>query len=103
LAELVGVLRSDQDFRRSFDERLDGLLAEAGVCRRGPDGYLGGTPEDATPGAQVGLLTAVLDGLRASDLIDNAVDVLRAHGRDAWRNCVGDVATVPVEPTLVLS
>jgi hypothetical protein len=103
LAELVGELRSDDDFRRGFDERLDALLAEVGMCPRGPDGYLGGLPEDATPGELVERLTTLLDRLRASGLTDSAVKVLRAAGREAWRNCVGDVATSPVESTIVLS
>jgi hypothetical protein len=103
LAELVGELRSDHDFRSSFDQRLDTLLADVGICPRGPDGYLGGLPEHAMPGEVVERFAALLDRLRASGLTDSAVKVLRASGREAWRNCIGDVATLPVEPRIVLS
>lgn len=102
LAELVGEVRSDDDFRRSFDRRLDALLADAELCPRGPDGYLGGLPEDGDPGDLAERLIALVDRLRATDLTDRAVEVLRAGGREAWRNCVGDVSTVPTEPGLVL-
>jgi len=47
-AEAVGLIRSDEAFRHRFDERLDTLLAQAGICRRGADGYLGSANDDTT-------------------------------------------------------
>ena len=102
LAELVGQLRSDDSFRCSFDRHLDALLADVGICPRGPDGYLGGLPEHVTPDEVVERFVTLLDRLRASGFTDSAVEVLHAGGREAWRNCVGDVATLPVEPRIVL-
>src|SRR5262245_38411367 len=39
VAKLVGTLRSDEDFRRAYDQRLDSLLADKRLLVRDPDSY----------------------------------------------------------------
>jgi hypothetical protein len=97
-AEAVGILRSDEDFRRRFDERLDALLTQSGICRREADGYLGGPDESATPGDLEEHIVALAEKLDRDGFVDEAVAVLRRHGREAWRNSAGHVAMRPVQP-----
>jgi CheR methyltransferase, SAM binding domain len=94
-AEAVGIIRSDENFRRRFDERLDALLAQAGICR-GADGYLGGT--DNTPAELEECGAALIEQLDREGFVDDAVTVLRHAGRNAWRNTVGHIAMHPVWP-----
>ncbi len=97
-AEAVGIIRSDEGFRRRFDERLDALLAQTGICRRGTDGYLG----DAEGGITLADLDerspALVEQLDREGYVDEAVAVLRRTGHEAWRNVVGHIAMRPVPP-----
>ncbi|MGH3984000.1 MAG: hypothetical protein ACRDST_15295 [Pseudonocardiaceae bacterium] len=97
-AEAVGIIRRDEGFRRRFDERLDTLLAQAGICSRGADGYLGGA-DDGTPLVNLNEYSPVLvEQLDSEGFVDEAVTVLRRTGREAWRNSVGHIAMHPVQP-----
>jgi hypothetical protein len=42
---LLSILRSDNDFRASYDSRLDTLLEEKRLFFRQPDGYLAAAPD----------------------------------------------------------
>lgn len=91
-AEAVGIIRSDEGFRRRFDGRLDVLLAQTGICRRGADGYLGGA-DDGVPLADLDEYAPVLvEQLDREGFVDEAVAVLRRTGRETWRNSVGHIA-----------
>ena len=96
-AEAVGIIRSDDGFRRRFDERFDALLAQTGVCRRGADGYLG-QDEGTSPVDLEDFGAGVVEQLDAEGFVDKAVAVLRTAGREAWRNCIGHIAMQPVQP-----
>lgn len=97
-AEAVGIIRNDDDFRRRFDERLDELLAHAGLCRRDTGGYLSDANEDLTVAEIDNRIAELVDQLDDDGFVDDAVDVLRRAGRRAWRNRVGHVAMQPVPP-----
>jgi hypothetical protein len=97
-AEAVRIIRSDEDFRHRFDERLDALLAQTGICRRGTDGYLGDAAEDTTLADLDKRNAAVVEQLDREGYVDEAVTVLRRTGREAWRNAVGHIAMRPVPP-----
>jgi SAM-dependent methyltransferase len=97
-AHAVATIRSDEQFRRRVDDRLDALLAQLGVCVRGPDGTLGGAPADMPPD-QLALCSSLLAGrLDEEGFVDEAVEVLRRAGHDAWRNPVGHIAMHPAVP-----
>jgi SAM-dependent methyltransferase len=97
-ASAVRTIRADEQFRQRFDDRLDALLAKLGVCVRDEDGYLGGAPPDM-PADELALCSSVLAGqLDDEGFVDEAVDVLRRSGREAWRNHVGHVAMRPTAP-----
>lgn len=97
-AEAVGIIRSDENFRRRFDDRLDALLAQSGVCHRGVDGCLGGADPNATPADIEERGAALIEQLDREGFVDDAVTVLRHAGRNAWRNAVGHVAMHPIQP-----
>ena len=93
-AKLVGILRSDEVFRKAHDEYLDRFLEEERLLRRQPDGFLGMVPNprplhEAMPVYQKLLRT--LEG----EFSPRAVDALRRAGFDAWVNSIGDVAVKP--------
>jgi SAM-dependent methyltransferase len=97
-AEAVGIIRRDEAFRRRFDERLDALLELAGICRRGPDGYLSG-PDSETTLTDFDKHNATLaEQLDHEGFVDDAVAVLRRNGHKAWRNSAGHIAMQPMQP-----
>lgn len=97
-AEAVGIIRDDDAFRARFDERLDALLAQEGICRRQPDGYLGATDEPVTPTVLDDVTAALTQQLDSEGFVDDAVTVLRRAGRHTWRNAAGHIAMRPVPP-----
>lgn len=97
-AHAVNTIRADHQFRRRFDNRLDTMLANIGMCARGADGYLGHAPGHMSE-EERGRCSAVLAGhLVDEGFVDEAVSALRRAGRHAWRNHVGHVAMRPVTP-----
>jgi hypothetical protein len=94
-AEAVGIIRSDENFRRRFDERLDALLARSGVCHRGADGCLGGADPNLTPADIEERGAALIEQLEREGFVDDVVTVLRHAGRNAWRNAAGHIAMQP--------
>lgn len=96
-AEAVGIIRSDDGFRCRFDERLDALLTQAGICCRGADGYLG-ADKDASPAELDAYAPMLVEQLDGEGFVDQAIAVLRRAGREAWRNCIGHIAMQPVQP-----
>ncbi|PZS40464.1 MAG: hypothetical protein DLM62_02750 [Pseudonocardiales bacterium] len=97
-AEAVGIIRSYEAFRHRFDERLDTLLAQAGICRRGADGYLGSADDDTPLADHDEYAPVLVEQLNREGFVDEAVTVLRRTGREAWRNSVGHIAMHPVQP-----
>jgi hypothetical protein len=96
LAKLVGVLHSDEGFRRDYDFRYDELLAEKKIWIRQPDGFLGRPPDQLDPTAWVAGYVALRKQLAEEGFVDRAVSVLERAGYHAWKNQVGHLA---VEPT----
>ncbi|MGH3697248.1 MAG: hypothetical protein ACRDRX_25240 [Pseudonocardiaceae bacterium] len=97
-AEAVGIIRDDDAFRARFDERLDALLAQKGICRRRPDGYLGAAGGPVTHAVLDDSTAAITQQLEREGFVDDAVTVLRRAGRHAWRNAAGHIAMRPVPP-----
>lgn len=97
-AEAVGIIRNDDAFRARFDERLDALLAQKGICRRQPDGYLGAAAEPVTHAVLDDGTAAITQQLDSEGFVDDAVTVLRRAGRHTWRNAAGHIAMRPVRP-----
>jgi hypothetical protein len=97
-AEAVGILRGDDSFRIRFDGRLNALLAQNGICRRQPDGYLSGTDEELTPSGFDDRFAALAEQLERAGFVDDAIAVLRHAGRQTWRNSADHIAMRPVPP-----
>jgi len=92
LASAVGILRADDAFRGDFDERLDCLLEDKGICAREPNGYLGPLFQGLVPTERVARIEEVMEQLEQEGFADRAAGVLRGAGLRARRNSVGHIA-----------
>jgi hypothetical protein len=96
LTDIVGILRTDPGFARSFTERSDALRAEMNLIPRGPDGYYLTAAPDVPP-SELWLMAARLGDQLGEEFGPAAVAVLARHGFDARLNSIGHVAIrVPV-------
>ena len=95
LAKLLGVLNSDEKFRKDYNFRLDELLAEKKIWVRQPNGFLGPPPEPIDPAAWTVEHIALHRQLAEEGFVDRAVSVLKRGGYHAWKNPVGHVAVAP--------
>jgi SAM-dependent methyltransferase len=92
LASAVGILRADDAFRDDFDERLDHLLEDKGICARQPNGYLGPLFQGLVPTERVARIEEVMEQLEQEGFVDRAAGVLRGAGLRARRNSAGHIA-----------
>jgi Methylase of chemotaxis methyl-accepting proteins len=92
MVHAVRLLRSDENFLRDFDRDMDDLLANAKICPRGADGYLGGVEEGVSPIELERRMAAIEQELDTRKFTERAVQILRQAGYEAWRNCVGHIA-----------
>jgi SAM-dependent methyltransferase len=97
LAELLGILRSDREFLREYDMRLDSLLAENRLALRDENGHLAEPPEPIEMAKVLPLYHEIIHKLEA-EFADRAVAVLRRAGLHAWRNPVGHIAVGAAQP-----
>jgi len=95
MARLIGILRSDEAFRRDFDQRLDKLLVEAGFEPRTAEGYLGRYTRTVDPQAFAAALETISKGLERDGFTEWAAEVLSRNGYRSWVNCVGHIAVEP--------
>jgi len=95
ISALVGALRSDSEFCRDIDRRMDEIMAQIRLCARKPDGYLGSV--DFQKDMAVMHTGAVTIGttLEQEGFARRAVDLLNDTGIDAWVNCLGHIAVDP--------
>ncbi len=93
--ELLKVLRSDADFRRSFDAQLDSILGDLDFCPRRSDGYLGGMPAGVAASDLEQRVAAIAVRLDGAGFVDGAVTVLKRAGYHSWRNSAGHIAVTP--------
>jgi SAM-dependent methyltransferase len=91
LAELLGILRSDREFLRDFDARLDSLLAENRLAVRDENGHLAEVPNGVDMAKVIPLYHGITRTMEA-EFADRAVSVLQRAGLHAWRNPVGHIA-----------
>jgi hypothetical protein len=95
LANLVGVLNSDEEFNGGYNTRLDELLAERKILVRQPDGFLAPPPDPLDPAVWMMKLVALHGQLAAEGFVEQAVSVLQRAGYHAWKNPVGHIAVEP--------
>jgi hypothetical protein len=91
LAELIGALRSNPEFLRDYDGRLDALLAQHKFNVRDENGCLADHPDAGDPAQRFSSYLAITEALQA-EFTDRAVAALTQAGINAWRNPVGHVA-----------
>jgi hypothetical protein len=97
VAKLVGTLRSVEDLRRAYDQRLDALLAERRMLVRDPDGYITTAPDPLPLTDWQEARLGINAQLVAEGFVDRAVSVLQRAGFHAWRNAVDHIAVDPAE------
>jgi SAM-dependent methyltransferase len=90
LAELLGILRSDREFLRDYDARLDSLLAENRMAIRDENGHLA-EPPDIDMAQALPVYREITHKIE-TELAHRAVAVLQRAGLHAWRNPVGHIA-----------
>jgi len=91
LANLLGILRSDREFLRDYDARLDALLAENRLAIRDEHGHVVEPPNPIEPARVMPLYHEIVRSIEA-EFGDRAVAVLQRAGLHAWRNPVGHIA-----------
>lgn len=95
LADLAGALRKSASFGPDFSSRLDALMGEHGLCRRGTDGFLAFPETEFSPAEFLGKAARIWQEVAAGGFPDRAVSALEEAGYDAWVNRVGDIAVRP--------
>ena len=95
LAELLGVLRSDEAFRRDYDSRVDELLAANRMFVRQEDGFLATVPDPLPAAEWLPAYLGMQNKLEEEGFVGRAVSVLKHAGYNAWINPVGHVAVDP--------
>jgi SAM-dependent methyltransferase len=95
LAQLIGVLRADEGFRRDYDSRSDQLLAEKKIWIRQEDGFLGTPADQLATSEWVPAYLAIQHQLEQEGFADRAIAVLQGAGYEAWINPVGHIAVAP--------
>jgi SAM-dependent methyltransferase len=91
LAKLLGILRSDKEFLRDYDARLDVLLAENKIAVRDQNGCLAEPPDPIDAALALPVYREITREIEA-EFADRAVSVLQRAGLRAWRNPVGHIA-----------
>ncbi len=94
LADMVAILRSDPEFLRDYNTRLDSLLQERRLLVREENGFLG-IPEDGLDPAQYFVANAEIGSRMQVEFTERALAVLNRAGLHAWRNSAGHVAVGP--------
>jgi len=95
LADLAGTIRADRSFCPEFGNRIDEMLQDKNICRRGTDGFLHFPEKDMPPGEYLEKNALLWRQMDEEGFTDSAVDVLGRAGYDAWKNPVGDIAVRP--------
>jgi len=91
LAELLGTLRSDREFLRDYDARLDTRLTENRMAVRDENGCLVEPPDPIEAARALPVYHEIVREIEA-EFADRAVSVLQRAGLHAWRNPVGHIA-----------
>ena len=95
LANLMGVVRSDERFRSDYDARVDDLLAESRIWERHNDGFLASSPNQLPSTQWLSARAAMNARLTREGFADHAVILLNRAGFKAWLNEVGHIAVDP--------
>jgi hypothetical protein len=96
-ARLLGLLRDDEEFRRTYNARYDTLLAEKRLFVRDGDGFLAPAPDQLPQDQWTDAQEDILLSLEREGFAERGAAVLRKLGLKAWMNCVGHVAIDPVQ------
>ncbi len=102
LAELAGTIRDDRSFWPEFSCRIDELLREHEICKRGSDGFLHFQRENMSPGEYLELNAVLWRQIEDEGYLDGVLSVLERAGYDAWKNSAGDIAVRPNANSLPL-
>jgi SAM-dependent methyltransferase len=91
LAELVGVLRSDEQFVADFDIAVDDILRCTGICPPDSQGYLTNVPPGLPSAEFERRILAIESSLHERNLGHRAVSILKKAGYSACLNEANDL------------
>ena len=97
LAEMVAILRSDPQFLRDYNARLDTLLQEHRLLVREGSGFLAIPKDGLDPSQYFAAYGAIVHQMQ-EQFTDRAVALLGRAGFHAWRNSADHVAVGPRAP-----
>jgi hypothetical protein len=95
LADLMDTIRTDPSYWPALNSRVDALLAEKSISRRGADGYLQPPPEEMPRNVIRDKMAAMWRQLVAEGFLEGAREALERTGYEAWENAAGDIAIRP--------
>ncbi len=95
LAELMAAVRADRSYWKVFSARVDRLMEQHALSRRGPDGFLVPPPEEMPRDEIRARVTALWRQMADEGFVYRTVDVLAQAGYEAWENASGDIAVRP--------
>ena len=95
LADLLGTIRADESYWPALNSRVDTLLAQKDISRRGSDGYLHPPPEEMPADEIRGRMAALWQQLLSEGFLKGALSALERAGWEAWENAAGDIAVRP--------
>lgn len=95
LAELMGAIRADRSYWSKLSGRVDRLLDQKGIGRRGPDGFLQ-PPAEEIPRSKIRRgIAALWRQIAQEHFVTGALKTLERAGYTAWENAAGDIAIRP--------
>ena len=95
LADLLGAIRADDSYWPALHNRVDALLAQNSISRRGPDGFLQPPSEEIPPSEIRNRMAAIWRQLVSEGFFKGALNALKRAGWEAWENAAGDLAVRP--------
>lgn len=95
LAQLMGAIRADPSYWPALSSRVDTLLAQEGISRRGPDGFLQPPPEEIPRTEIRRRMAALWRQIVKERFLKGALETLTRAGYTAWENAAGDIAIRP--------
>lgn len=95
LAKLMGTIRADPSYWPALSNRVDTLLDQKGISRRGPNGFLQPPPEEIPRTEIRDRMAALWRQIVKERFLAGARETLERAGYTAWENAAGDIAIRP--------
>jgi hypothetical protein len=95
LADLMSAIRADPSYWPALSSRVDSLLDQKGISRRGPEGFLQPPPEEIPRNDIRRRMAALWRQIVKEQFLTGALEALARAGYTTWENAAGDIAIRP--------